>query len=60
MRQVAALREVPIIAISASAGRKDEEAAYAAGANAFLSKPFRTDDLLALLERHLGVRFVER
>jgi CheY-like chemotaxis protein len=52
------LGATPIITISASAAKADEEHALAAGATAFLSKPVRAAALLALLEQHLGVRFI--
>ena len=58
LRGLPALAQVPIVTISASAAQKDMERALASGASAFLPKPVRTDDLLALLERHLGIRFI--
>jgi CheY-like chemotaxis protein len=47
-----------IIAISASTTRADEERTRSAGANSFLAKPIRVHSLLALLEQHLGIRFI--
>ena len=44
-------RHIPIIMISAHPGA--ESAARAAGADAFLAKPFEMDDLLALVEGYL-------
>jgi len=39
-------------------GRTDDrERALAAGANEFLVKPFRAEQLFEMLERHLGIRF---
>jgi len=58
LRALPALAQVPIISISASAAQADKERALASGASAFLPKPVRTADLLALLERHLGIRFI--
>ena len=52
------LRHTPIIMVSASAARADEERADAAGTTAFLPKPIRLPSLFALLEQHLKIRFV--
>lgn len=45
-RQLPAFKDVPIIAISASASGKDEGMSLAAGVNAFLPKPIDSDRLL--------------
>jgi PAS domain S-box-containing protein len=58
LRSLPAFRSVPIISISASAAKSDEDSALAAGSTAFLPKPLREMDLLALLEQHLGVRCI--
>ena len=58
LRQLPTFRDLPIIAISASAAKSDEDNALAAGSTAFLPKPLREMDLLALLEQHLGVRVI--
>ena len=47
MRELPALREVPVIAISASATLADQQNSLAVGATAFLSKPIDFDALLA-------------
>jgi len=60
MRDLPALRHVPVIAISASATKADKDKAVDAGATDFLPKPFRATQLLALFERHLGIRFNTR
>ena len=52
------LRDLPIIMISASASRLDEERADSAGATAFLPKPVRLASLFALLEQHLKIHFI--
>ena len=39
MKRDTALREIPIMAVTAYAGREDEERIRAAGANAYVSKP---------------------
>jgi CheY-like chemotaxis protein len=46
-------REVPAIALSAYADQTSRDAALAAGFNAFLAKPTRTDALLQLVSRLL-------
>lgn len=48
--------EVPIVGVSASAVKSEIERAQQAGMNDFLTKPFKRQDLLQLLER---LRFLE-
>jgi CheY-like chemotaxis protein len=60
LRELPALREVPVFTISASATQDDRDKAKAAGATDFVTKPFRASQLLALLEQHLKIRFKER
>ncbi|HMC16296.1 MAG TPA: response regulator, partial [Albitalea sp.] len=60
LREMPALKDVPVLAISASATQDDRDNAHAAGATAFVTKPFGATQLLALLERHLGIRFKHR
>ena len=57
LRELPALKDIPVLALSASATEADRDNAVAAGANDFLPKPLRTPELLAMLERHLGIRF---
>ena len=47
MREDPALREVPVIVLSAWQAPEDVERAIAAGADRFLAKPFRVDELAA-------------
>jgi len=49
MRSAEAHRDTPIVLISTEATPKDRERGLALGANAFLQKPFGTDDLVATL-----------
>lgn len=46
---------VPIIAMTAHAMKGDELRCLEAGMDGYLSKPLRSDDLIALVERHLGI-----
>jgi signal transduction histidine kinase/DNA-binding response OmpR family regulator len=48
-----------IIALSASAFEENRTQILASGCDDFIRKPFRPDDVIAALESHLGVRFVE-
>ncbi|MED5621282.1 ATP-binding protein [Ideonella sp. BN130291] len=58
MRQLPTLRDVPVIAISASAVSDGQARALSAGASAFITKPFKAGELLSLLEQHLHIRFL--
>ncbi|TMG98774.1 MAG: response regulator, partial [Betaproteobacteria bacterium] len=60
LRAMPALKNIPVLAISASATQEDRDNAVDAGATDFVTKPFRAPQLLALLERHLGIRFHTR
>ena len=51
---IASLKTVPIIAVSAHAMRGDEEAARAAGCDDYLTKPIRERVLFDKLARFLG------
>jgi signal transduction histidine kinase/ActR/RegA family two-component response regulator len=58
IRQVEGLKQVPIIAISASAATVDKERALQSGANAFLPKPVDLQELLRLVSRLLDLTWV--
>ena len=58
LRQSEALRDVIVIAVSASAYGHHREQYLAAGADAFLPKPFRQEELLELLRDRLGLELV--
>jgi PAS domain S-box-containing protein len=45
---------IPIIAMTAHALKTDEERCIAAGMDAYIAKPIRTDELFATIERILG------
>ena len=50
-------RQAKIIVLSASVFEQDSQAVMAAGCDDFLRKPFQDDEIFAMLEKHLGVRF---
>ncbi|MDG4595345.1 MAG: ATP-binding protein [Candidatus Contendobacter sp.] len=58
LRQSETLRDVIVIAVSASAYGHHREQYLAAGADDFLSKPFRQEELLELLRARLGLELV--
>jgi signal transduction histidine kinase/ActR/RegA family two-component response regulator len=60
LREIPALKDVPVLTISASATQDDRDQARAAGATDFVTKPFRAAQLLGLMEQHLGIRFKHR
>ncbi len=47
-----------IVGVSASAFEENRQQVLTAGADAFLSKPIRGNDLFSLLQKHLDIRFV--
>ena len=49
---------IPVIAVTASAFGDIRQAARDAGCVDYLSKPIRAQALFAMLQTHLGVRFV--
>ncbi|MDO9005563.1 MAG: ATP-binding protein [Aquabacterium sp.] len=55
LRQSAATRSLPIIALSANASNADRTEALQAGANGFMTKPFERAILLAQLSVHLSL-----
>jgi len=55
IRSDAALRSLPIVAISASASTFTREEALAAGCNDFIAKPLHAEEILACVGRLLGI-----
>jgi CheY-like chemotaxis protein len=53
IRQNAALRSLPVVAVTALASAKDRESIFAAGFNQYLSKPYGLEDMEALLGAYL-------
>jgi CheY-like chemotaxis protein len=47
-------RRVPIVALTANAFESDRERCFAAGMDEHLAKPFREEELVEVLKRHLG------
>jgi DNA-binding response OmpR family regulator len=54
MRADEALRDVPVVVMSAWQSTEDIDAAVAAGANGFLPKPFRVEDLDSTVKDVIG------
>ena len=52
LRGDAALREVPIYMVTARAKKADRDAARRAGATGYIEKPFKAQQLLALVARY--------
>ena len=50
----AAISKVPVIAVTAHAGREYQDKALAAGCTAYLTKPLDRDQLLETIRKHLG------
>jgi CheY-like chemotaxis protein len=49
-------KSTPVIALTAHAGREDEDRARAAGCSDYLTKPVERDRLLSTIRRHLAQR----
>lgn len=47
------LQDIPVLLFTAKVGKKDRVAGEAAGADAYINKPFSADDLLNLIKTHL-------
>jgi DNA-binding response OmpR family regulator len=47
-----------IIAVTASALEEDRQIILSEGCDGYIRKPFREEEITAMLEKHLGVRFV--
>ena len=47
---------IPVVALTAHAGREDQARARAAGCDGYLTKPFERDHLIATIKQHLKSR----
>jgi two-component system cell cycle response regulator DivK len=57
LREIRALEgigEIPILVISAKAAEQDRQNAMAAGANEFITKPFRVKTIQDVIQKYLG------
>ncbi|MBD1849219.1 GAF domain-containing protein [Leptolyngbya sp. FACHB-711] len=54
------LQRTCIIAITASAFAEQRQATLAAGCDSFVSKPFRREELQAVLSKHIGITFLPK
>ncbi|MEJ1096691.1 MULTISPECIES: PAS domain S-box protein [unclassified Pseudoxanthomonas] len=51
IRQIPAMAHLPVVALTAGAFKRQQEAALAAGMNAFVAKPFEVDELVDVIVR---------
>ncbi len=56
IRRTPELASLPIVAVTGHASREDREQALEAGCTDYLVKPFRTYELVAMVERMLALR----
>lgn len=56
IRRTPALASLPVVAVTGHASREDREQALEAGCTDYLAKPFRTHELVAMVERMLRLR----
>ncbi|MBJ6760136.1 response regulator [Myxococcaceae bacterium JPH2] len=54
LRALPSVTQVPVIAVTAHAGREYQDKAQAAGCNAYLTKPLDREQLLETIRKHLG------
>ncbi|MCP3100908.1 response regulator [Myxococcus sp. K15C18031901] len=54
LRALPSVANVPVIAVTAHAGREYQDKAHAAGCTAYLTKPLDRDQLLEMIRKHLG------
>ncbi|MGL4376313.1 MAG: ATP-binding protein, partial [Microcoleaceae cyanobacterium] len=58
LRQIEALKNLPVIVSSASVFEIDRQKSLAAGANDFLSKPVQTQELYTMLSKYLQIEWI--
>ncbi|EEG76465.1 response regulator transcription factor [Dethiobacter alkaliphilus] len=54
MKEKEEMKDIPVIVLSARAQEEDIQRAMDLGANDYMAKPFRPDELLAVIDRVLG------
>ncbi|MDP2180010.1 PAS domain-containing protein [Methylicorpusculum sp.] len=54
IRQDERLQQLPVIALTAGAFESLKDAAFEAGMNDFLTKPFNVEQLISIIQRHTG------
>ncbi|GAC1470375.1 MAG: hypothetical protein NVS2B14_16230 [Chamaesiphon sp.] len=54
LKQDPTTRDIPVIAVTALARAEDKERILQAGCNAYISKPYMLEDVVALIHRYLG------
>ena len=59
IRRTPELASLPVVAVTGHASREDREEALEAGCTDYLAKPFRTHELVAVVERMLALRSAE-
>ncbi len=55
LRAMEQYKDLPIIILTAQVGKKQEQKSEAVGANAFISKPFKEDDLIRMVKTFVQV-----
>ena len=60
IRQVEALKSIPVIVSSASVSSMDQQQSLDAGGNDFLVKPVQADDLFGMLRQHLHLTWINQ
>ena len=58
IRQIPAIKDIPIIAISARVSQSDRHQSKLAGCNDFLPKPIQAEQLLEKLQKHLQLEWI--
>jgi CheY-like chemotaxis protein len=58
-REVPGERRIPIIALTANAMQNDRDLCQAAGMDDFVAKPFRADEMFAVIEKYLTAAAVD-
>ena len=48
------LKDIPVVLFTVKASESDKNAGLNAGADAYITKPFKVDDLLPLIESHIN------